>query len=409
MKRQTGKNRIPCQCLDFVEVVHRHRVYPLMYCHMELFGHLDISRLKQSVSLSSKIIPEVLCAYDFKKGGFVSLGYTADDAVKYAAELSPSLPWQDLSLRPQVQVLITPKEDHDLVMVVMSHILADGAGFLQYLYLLAALYNGRPLDKSTQNTRDISPLLENIRLFAPAERSGRNRPASVPPLRSAENGRYLFCLTSQLPADSMAIIRQKAKGCGATLNDSFMTSYARVIARLQNINTVVLSCPADLRKFYPESNALTVANMTGIYRRVAVEMPPGCSFNTALRQVHDEMALQKSQYRCFAGIKVLNGVFHKMPNALLARAIKATYRLSPVSYTNFGTVDHDKLFFQDCAIQNCFFTGTYRLPPDFQLTVSTFRNRCTFNCALIGAAHDGKTGQYILDQVKCELLKWIEN
>ena len=62
MEKQT--NKIPCECLDFVEASHRHRVYPLMYCHMEIIGHLDIERLKQAVSLSSEIVPEILCAYD---------------------------------------------------------------------------------------------------------------------------------------------------------------------------------------------------------------------------------------------------------------------------------------------------------------------------------------------------------
>lgn len=75
-----------CECLDFVEASHRHRVYPLMYCHMDILGHLDIDRMKQSVMLSSEVVPEILYAYDFKKSRFVSLGYTADDVIKYNME-----------------------------------------------------------------------------------------------------------------------------------------------------------------------------------------------------------------------------------------------------------------------------------------------------------------------------------
>ena len=96
MEKQT--NKIPCECLDFVEASHRHRVYPLMYCHMEIIGHLDIERLKQSVSLSSEIVPEILCAYDFKKNCFVDLGYTADNVVRYAAEDMASILRQDLDI-----------------------------------------------------------------------------------------------------------------------------------------------------------------------------------------------------------------------------------------------------------------------------------------------------------------------
>ena len=39
-----------------------------MYCRMELTGRLDINCLKQSVFLTGKIVPEILYAYDFKRG-----------------------------------------------------------------------------------------------------------------------------------------------------------------------------------------------------------------------------------------------------------------------------------------------------------------------------------------------------
>lgn len=406
MKPQGGAGLIPCECLDFVEAAHRRRAYPLMYCHMDIAGHLDAERLKQAVSLSAKVVPEILCAYDFKKGAFVHLGHTADDVVNCGAGQTASPPRQDLGSRPQLQLLVTPRGGQDHVLVIMSHILADGEGFLQYLYLLAALYNGGQLDGSLQNTRDISPLLEHIRVAAPTEQTRRSRSIPMAPLRPASGGGQAFCLTSQIPAGSMAAIHQKARRSGATLNDAFLAAYARVVARLQQADTVVLPCPADLRKFCPKQAGLTVANMTGIYREIAVEHPAERPFSAALQQIHIEMALQRSRRRCFAGIKALHKAYQRAPRAILEQAVKATYRLPPVSYTNCGRIDHEKLRLEGCSIQNCFLTGTYRLPPDFQLTVSTFRSRCTLNCTLIGTAHDAASGQRILDQVKRELLKW---
>lgn len=35
--------------MDFVEASHRHKVYPVMYCHMKIAGNLDIDRLKAAV------------------------------------------------------------------------------------------------------------------------------------------------------------------------------------------------------------------------------------------------------------------------------------------------------------------------------------------------------------------------
>lgn len=400
-------NRIPCESLDFVEASHRHRVYPLMYCHMEIIGHLDIERLKQSVSLSSEIVPEILCAYDFKKNCFVDFGYTADDVVRYATENMTSALQQDLDSHPQFQIFIIPQKDCELVIAVMSHILADGEGFLQYLYLLAELYNGKQQNKNIENHRDISPLLKNIHVLAPTEQVKRHKHLSISPLRPVETGNQFLCLTSQISSRDVELIHQKARKSGVTMNDVFMNAYARVIAKLQNINTVVLPCPADLRRFYPELDALTIANMTGIYRRITVEIPLGCSFGMTLQQVHIELALQKSRYHCFVGIKALDKVFRKVPHHLVGRVIKAAYRLAPVSYTNFGIISHEKLCFANCTIQNCFLTGTYRHPPDFQLTISTFKNRCTLNCTLIGSVDSERTGQHILELVKQEIFNWI--
>lgn len=395
-----------CKSLDYVEASHRHRVYPLMYCHMDISGHLNINRLNRSVSLSSKAVPEIMSAYDFKKGKFVNLGYTVNDVVKCVEQFVP-LMRPDLSCSPQLRILIKSKEEHDLVIVIMSHILADGTGFLQYLYLLAAIYNGKQIDRNIQNMRDISPLLENIHILAPTQQTKHHRRISVSPLRPKEKSRQFFCLTSQIPTDRMTAIYQKAKQYGATLNDVFMTAYARVIARLQNIDTVILPCPADLRKFHPGLHDLTVANMTGIYRKLLIEIPSGCSFTMTLQQVHLEMELQKYRNRCFAGIKILNRTFHKMPRPLLGMIIKATYRLLPVSYTNLGIINHEKLYFKDCIIQNCFFTGTYRLPPDFQLTISTFQNVCTLNCTLLGTDNSKRAGQRLLELIKQEIFNWI--
>lgn len=84
----------------------------------------------------------------------------------------------------------------------------------------------------------------------------RHKHLSISPLRSAETSNQFLCLTSQISSRDVELIHQKARESGATMNDVFMTAYARVIAQLQNINTVVLPCPADLRRFYPELDAL---------------------------------------------------------------------------------------------------------------------------------------------------------
>lgn len=396
-----------CECLDFVEATHRNRVYPLMYCHIEAIGGLDIARLKHAIELSGQFVPEILYSYDFKHGCFVNRYFTADDTVIINQPDFWKMPQWDLGQRPQLQIAVCREAGKDTVMIGLSHILADGDGFLQYLYLLACLYNGEVPSTHLQNQRAITPLLKNIYVQPTTEQTKRGRHADVPPLRSVSNGKQYFCMNCKIAPDELNALLKKAKKCRVSLNDVFMTAYARVVAQFQNISKVTIPCPADLRRFQPVAARLTVANMTGIYKRLTVEISPQHSFSTTLSQVHIEMALQRSRCRCFAGIRQLNGVFNWALYPVVAGAVKVTYRLLPISYTNIGSIDHNRLHFENSKIVNCYMTGSYRLPPDFQLTISTFQNVCTLNCTLVGSVGDDMTGQRILEHVKSELLAWL--
>lgn len=407
MKRGTHKRiaTTECECLDFVEAAQRHKVYPVMYCHMEIAGHLNIDRLKAAVQSTYRYVPEILYAYDFKYGCFADIGLTVDDTVF----LRNNLYFWDLSSRPQLQINICRQGEQDIVTFGMSHILTDAEGFLQYLYLLAMLYNERLFSLPLHNCRKIAPVLKTVCVHKSTQQTQKGRRKKVPPLRNWSKGKEFFCLVSRISSKELSLLYTKAKNNKVTLNTVFMTAYARTIARLENLDVVIIPCPADLRRFSNETNQLTVANMTGIYRRVTIEIKPQHTFIDTLSQVQIEMDLQKSRYRCFAGIKELYYAFHKVPRPLLGQIIQRTYRLLPVSYTNIGKINGKKLSFNDCHIASCYLTGTYRLPPDFQLSISTFQDVCTLNCTLIGKQEDKRTGQFILEQVKQELLEWLES
>ena len=119
-------------CLDFFEAVHRRRVDPLMYCHLTLEAPLECARLKHAVAQTRSVVPEVFCVYDFQKNAFVDEGFTAEAMVFSGA---PPVRWR-LDRRPQLQIYMNGRS----LSIGMSHLLADGRGFLQYLYLLAFFY-----------------------------------------------------------------------------------------------------------------------------------------------------------------------------------------------------------------------------------------------------------------------------
>lgn len=393
------------QCLDFIETAHRDRLYPLIYCHIELNGLLDIAHLKEAVRLSSEYVPEILFCYDFKHGEFINRGLTVESTI-IAGCHKPDEGWRwDLSTGPQLKIGIIHKAGKNSVLIGMSHILSDGTGFLQYLYLLAALYNGDPVPRELVNVRDIALILNNVQA-GPAtqqERNGKKANAQ----RRILNGRgeIYQCLTVTLDANILKTAQAKANQIGATLNDVFLTAYACVVAKEWNTEQVLLPCPADLRRFAPKPDVLTVANMTGMYR-VAVEFPAKYSFTDLLKQVQIEMTLQKARRRCFFGISFLQNVSSKIPVASLEYLCKKYYHILPLSYTNLGIVDAERLHFQNCNIENCYLSGTYRISPDFQLSISTFRGVCTLSSSMIGSEERICKGQDILERVKEEVTNW---
>lgn len=398
-----------CECLDFVEAVHRNRVYPVMYCHMEIEGKFDIEKLKNAVRISSEYVPEILYSYDFKHNRFVDRGFTLENVIQMDEPHFEDRPVWDLSSQPQLKIIILRGEESKVILC-MSHILSDGAGFLQYIYLLTALYNGVCSEEYSKNNRDtLRRLLKGIHVQSQTEQTKYADPKTVEPLRPHSIGEKYYLVKSTISSEDFKRMHRKAKQCHVTLNDVFMVAYARVIAKIQHKNQVVIPCPADLRRFQEmDDKDLTVANMTGMYRNIVINCAPQYDFATILSQVHIEMELQKSRFRCFKGIQILNRSYRIVPNFIFEKIIRAMYRLPSVSYTNIGAIEYEKLFFQECDVKDCIITGSYRQSPGFQLTVSSFRGICTLNCTLIGDAESKIVAENILGQITAELLEWVD-
>jgi len=404
-RRLTGRDKAftKSRCLDFIETDHRDKIYPIVTFRMKYDGQINVARLIEAVRLSSVTVPEILYEYNYGRGCFVDAGFTASDVVQTGKEqFEQGWKW-DFSKSTQLKLLVCDGE----FIAGISHILCDGEGFLQYLYLLASLYDGAKPDETICNRRDISLLLDGIKVQPATEQEKHGKNSPTLSLRTDSGTESYFCLSTQISAANMAAIHAKAKSKGATLNDVFLTAYARVLSNLLDAETVLLPCPADLRRF-KNNDALTVANMTGMYK-VAVEIQPSHAFESTLTQVQIEMRLQKERLRCFSGIRLLLLTYKKLPPRLMNWVIKKSYTILPLSYTNIGVIDSRRLSLNGITITDCFLTGAYRYPPDFQLSISTFQNICTLNCTLLGGYERKETGRKILDLVKLELQAWAVN
>jgi NRPS condensation-like uncharacterized protein len=394
------------QCMDFIQTINLEKLQPFVFCHLHLDRQIDIERLKYAVQQTLKTLPQILYSYDLKKGKWVEKGHTVEAVfLESSADFGEDWSW-NLMTEPQLKIHICHKEPGEVLTIGISHILCDGAGFIQYLYLLANYYNCNEPKKILPNQRDVKPILDKIKINTPVRKVLSY--GEVRELPFDRSGDSPFCLLKSIGAQEFLEIQKKAKALNCTINDILLTAYARTVVKFLKTESITLNCPVNLRRFGDrklQEESLTIANMTGIYK-LHIKIRPGESFETTLLQIHNQIVQLKLNYSCFNGIPLLHFLYNKVPLYILNIFGKKLYKIFPISYTNFGLIDGDKLAFHGININQCFLTGTYRTSPDFQLSVSTFRNTCTLNCTLTGSQKRKIMALDLLDKIKLEINEW---
>jgi NRPS condensation-like uncharacterized protein len=392
-------------------IAQLERLYPLGFWHLELDGHIDIPRLKDAITQTCQIVPEVLCSFDIKRERWVDQGFTADAVVlEDTNDFGYGWRW-DLFSDTQLKINVRHHEKGDSMIIAFSHILSDGTGVMQYLHMLVDLYNGGTVPTQIKNTRDIMPFVRGIRpkprhphikvtkadgsKYLPFDDSSdRNR---------AEGKEYGSCFRERLSTDELAALKAYAKSLGCTVNDALLAAYARVAARLLDTDFVVLPCPTDLRQFFTEEPELTIANMVSAYVLPAM-IGSDDDFSTTMKQIHEYLRVQKEYRRCFVGLRSLGALCDILPPTMAQATEKLIGFVLPLAYTNMGVFDDQKLQFEGCAVTDCLLVGSYRRSPDFTLSVSSFRGELSLCSAVLGSDHRRNLCQDALRQIKNELL-----
>jgi NRPS condensation-like uncharacterized protein len=394
-----------------VAQIERH--YPVGFWHFELEGHIDIPRLKDAITQSCQIVPEMLCSFDIKKERWVDCGFTADTAVlEDTNDFGCGWRW-DLFSDTQIKVNVCHHEKGDSLIIALSHILSDAAGARQYLRLLVDLYNGGTLPQ-LKNNRDIRPFIRGIHpkpLPAGERYSNKDKVAAAKHLpfddssdySRPEGKEYGYCLRERVSRDEFSALKAYAKSFGCTVNDALLAAYARVVARILDTDFVVLPCPTDLRSFFTERPPLTIANMVGLYM-VPITIDSGDGFDTTMRQIHKNLLLRKKHRRCFTGLRSLGRLGDIIPPAIAHSLERMVSFILPISYTYTGELYDSKMCFEGCVITDCFLLGAYRHSPDFQLSVSGFRGELNLFSTVLGSERRRELCQDALRQIKDELL-----
>lgn len=386
--------------LDLIQVINMDRQHPMVHCTAHLTGIIDLERMHRAVRWLTRFIPQILCAYDEKRSRWISFDLTEQDVVRLSTgkthEGKDGEP--DFLSGPQFKVGVEQCADSAILYLYGSHILCDGAGFKQMLYLICEAYNrDDPEWPVPENQRSAAPVL----FRHPDYRAGALPEGFTHISLPFEQGmvKTPHTVSCSISAPEFHIIRRRVKDYGATLNDLIMAAYAWQLYLLTGCNNFYLPCPVDLRRFIENENGYSVANLTGNYL-CPINIGTGEAFEDLLKQVHESMSQLKKNRAYLYQLPLLHNLRWLLPPSTFLKQLKANGSFLPITYSNIGVIDDERFSFHGTVMESVRLSGAYKPTPTFQLAVSTFKGICTFSTNMIGTDADAQIAGRILQGVK---------
>ncbi|MBB1123312.1 condensation domain-containing protein [Limosilactobacillus albertensis] len=376
--------KYPGEPLNILHTIGLKELYPLIRISFSVDDQFDVERFKKAIIQCNEVVPELFSKYVLEDNSFIPV--TDDLEGVLFMGLDPDIDSErwDLFADPQLRIYLNEAKDGYKITIYLSHILTDGAGGKQFLYLLASAYNTEKIDEV--NHQDIDwlrqllkehPVKTNRQVDHPA------KPLTMPALADGQ-GKKRRTLTVRLSKDETKQLCQAAHHKHVTLNDLFMAAFGQAVQRYADTDEIALACPTDMRQFIPGAEQLRIANHTSRYN-IAIKSDLRQPFETVVKAVHQTMANNKQKFQCFQSIKELIDKYDQYPLAELQQIVEDNYHVRNISYTNFGIIDPQRFTFADCAITDFSMLGTYRKYPMFQVAISTYCGQINLSFAMIGS------------------------
>lgn len=409
--------KIRAEAFDAMQNFYRTAHVPLVRCVIRFAGRADAAALTRAVGLTLPAVPQAACGYDGKRGRWVPAGFTAADMVEVFGDPDGSVLEKlrlsdiDFNRGPQLRLFLARGAENDSLCVLISHLVSDGGGFKQYLYLLAETYARCAADpafcaRAKPGDRGLGQLLrgrgffEKLKILFQRFPVTHQEPGLYPPLRG--DAERPFLIRCRLESGLLAAVAACAKQNGASVNDMILTAYARALGRWTGQRHVELPCPVDLRKYIGDPAACGVCNLTGNFR-CAVEIPPDEPFKATLCRVRAQMQAQKTSAQGLKWPAVLGLAFRVLPYPVIRRIFPKAITVPVVSYTNMGVIDEARLSFGGLRAEDVFLSTAVKYAPYFQVAVSTWHGVCSLCSCFHGTPEDEAAVRRFLGEIRGEL------
>lgn len=410
------KSKIKAQAFDCMQYFYGAVQEPRIRTFIKFYDHINLTALKKAVMLSVDAVPIIGCVFDEKRHCWVKRTFKAADFI-HTADISDENQASDFLLssidhtcEPQVKIFLLRGKQKDSLCVIINHMVTDGAGFKEYLYLLCHLYSRCEENPSYRKKqpfirRDFNQISKNLSIKEKldilfSKSNSKPNPNITLPLKGGFNP---IIVMAHLEKEQFSALKSFAKVRHVSINDIFLTAYIRLLHNVTGYKKITVPCPVDLRKYKKTNQRCGICNLTGCYL-CGIEIKPNESFADTLKKVSSQMRNKKKSNECIKGPMLYNILFHTMPFSIVQRLFGKISPVPVTSYTNLGIIDDINLHFGNQVIEDAYISTAVKKAPYFQLSVSTFKKRCTFTSSMYGTDEDKELINLFLNQIINEII-----
>ena len=407
----------------FFDPFHDHQIHGVIYFD----DIIDLNILKKAVLMTIEAVPVIACRYvenTFLKPHWESINIDIDKMVVLIKTDQPEKQINnfitgktDEKRGPLMKIAVVRSDGRDTFCIVMSHTVADGTSFKDYLYMLASVYSGLTLNPQYKlehkktDIRGMNQLFEQFSFFE------KIRIAFMPNNMKKHNSGIKFPFTGKgnkpyiirycIDKSRFDYIKAYGKKYDATVNDVLLTAYHRALRNYLQLNdnqSLPIPCMLNLRKYMPDQKTKSICNLTSILVS-DIGSDIGNTFEETLKKVKADMDDKKNSNGCLNGPFLLNLSVNALPYWFLKWKMKDVFVNPLIGMTNIGIIDKNRLAFGGLNINDAFLTASKKYYPYFQLALSTYDNNITFTINFYGCDDDKKTVEEFYEYLDFELPK----
>lgn len=158
--------KYPAQPLDLMQFINTKYHDPFIHELLEFESGLDAERLVQAIDRLADAFPLLKCHYDSKSNTYIeNEPFSGRELLRIDADADRDALLTE-ALDSDKQLVQFTLSENTLV-VTISHLICDGSGFKQLIYLLCSLYNGRTEEvNGNLMLREFSQLTGELTAFA---------------------------------------------------------------------------------------------------------------------------------------------------------------------------------------------------------------------------------------------------